>query len=302
MNKKKQLQADVALGFVCLAWGFSYLWVDTALREVSPLTLNFYRFGGAFLITAIFAFKKLIKVNLKTIKYSILLGSVLFSVFLCSTYGVKNTSVSNAGFLCGLTSITTPIFAYIYKGEKQSKKFILAVVMSVIGMGLLTLNEEFSMAWGDILCIITSFLYGVHLVLTEKAVSDEEVDAFQVGIMQQGVVGIYALAISLVLGEFTFPKTFEVSYTVVLLAVLCTGFAFVAQSIAQKYTTASHAGLIFALEPLFAGIVAFAILGEVLSVRAYIGAALLILSIFVMELDLKKLFGKVSPNIAKWDE
>lgn len=41
------------------------------------------------------------------------------------------------------------------------------------------------------------------------------------------------------------------------LAVFCTGTAFVAQTEAQQYTSASRAGIIFTLEPVFAAITAY---------------------------------------------
>ena len=60
------------------------------------------------------------------------------------------------------------------------------------------------------------------------------------------------------------------------------------QPVAQQYTTASHVGVIFALEPVFAAIVAYFFAGEVLSFKAYIGATLMLASIFIMEIDFKK--------------
>ena len=59
---------------------------------------------------------------------------------------------------------------------------------------------------------------------------------------------------------------------VAFLAVFCTGLAFIVQTLAQQYTSASHVGVIFTLEPVFAGIVAFLFAGEVLTPRAYVGA------------------------------
>ncbi len=75
----------------------------------------------------------------------------------------------------------------------------------------------------------------------------------------------------------------------IFLSVFCTGAAFIIQAVAQQYTSASHVGVIFALEPVFAGIVAFFLAGEILTVRAYVGAALLVSSLFIMELDIFKL-------------
>ncbi|MFQ9474060.1 MAG: DMT family transporter [Oscillospiraceae bacterium] len=74
-----------------------------------------------------------------------------------------------------------------------------------------------------------------------------------------------------------------------MLSLFCTGAAFLIQSVALQYTTASHVGVIFCLEPVFNSIFAFFVAHEVLSPRAYAGAALLILGILMMEADLSAL-------------
>ena len=87
------------------------------------------------------------------------------------------------------------------------------------------------------------------------------------------------------------PETGQVWGAVIFLSVFCTGVAFVLQPVAQQYTTASHVGVIFTLEPVFAAIVAYFFAGEVLSAKAYIGAVLMLASILIMEIDFKS-FGR----------
>ncbi|MBR4992284.1 MAG: EamA family transporter, partial [Clostridia bacterium] len=55
------------------------------------------------------------------------------------------------------------------------------------------------------------------------------------------------------------------------------------QTVQQQYTTASHVGLIFTLEPLFSAIVAYFLADEVLLPRGYVGAALMLASLVIME-------------------
>ena len=62
------------------------------------------------------------------------------------------------------------------------------------------------------------------------------------------------------------------------------------QPIAMQYTSAGHVGVIFALEPVFSAIVAFVFAGEILFVKQYIGGALMLFSIILMEVDIKTLF------------
>ena len=55
-------------------------------------------------------------------------------------------------------------------------------------------------------------------------------------------------------------------------------------------------GVIFTLEPVFSAIVAFLFAGEVLTPKAYLGAALMLASIFVMEIDFKTLLNRNKPK------
>ena len=285
----KQMKADLMLLMVTLFWGVSYWLIDVSLAEVGPFTLNALRFLIAFSIAAIFAFPKLKTVNKATIKYSGMLGFVLLIVYIGATFGVKYTSLSNAGFLCGLTVVITPILAFFFLKQRPEKKLAAVIVLCLIGIALLSLNENLKPALGDILCLIAAVAYAVDLLLTEAAVRREEVDAFQLGVFQLGFTGLFNLIISFLAETPALPYTPGVWGAVLFLSVFCTGAAFIVQALAQQYTSASHVGVIFTLEPVFAGVVAFFLADEVLAPRAYVGAVLLVAGLFLMELDVKKI-------------
>ena len=76
------------------------------------------------------------------------------------------------------------------------------------------------------------------------------------------------------------------------LGVFCSGICFVIQSVEQQFTTASHASLIFTLEPVFSAVFAYFLLSERLTVRGYLGAALMLVSLLIMELDVPALLKK----------
>ena len=119
----------------------------------------------------------------------------------------------------------------------------------------------------------------------EKAVQHSEVDALGLGVCQLGVVGIITLVLSMFLEHPHLPTTPMTWGAALFLGILCSGVAFIIQSVQQQYTTASHVGLIFTLEPVFAAIVAYFFAGEVLTSRSYVGMAFMLLSLVVMEVD-----------------
>ncbi|NBI63374.1 EamA family transporter [Clostridiales bacterium] len=138
---RKQVKADLMLVLVTLCWGVSYYLMDLSLADLGPFTLNAFRFLGAFFIALVIAFPKLKTINKITLKYSVILGGALTLVYIGCTFGVMYTSLSNSGFLCALTVIFTPIFAFVFKKQVPNKKLSIVVIMCLVGIALLTLNE-----------------------------------------------------------------------------------------------------------------------------------------------------------------
>ncbi len=289
----KQLKSDLMLLLVVLFWGISYVLMDLSLTEMDPFTLNAFRFCGAFFIAVIISFPKLKTVNRVTLKYSFYVGVSLIFVYIGATYGVKYTSLSNAGFLCALTVVFTPIFGYIFKGKVPEKKLIVVVLMCVLGIGLLTLNNELKPAIGDILCLLCAIAYAIDLLITETAVMKEEVNAYQLGVFQLGFAGAGNLILSFLVETPTLRLSPKVWAASIFLAIFCTGLAFIIQAVAQQYTSAAHVGVIFTLEPVIAGIAAFLFAGEILLPRAYFGGVILVLSLLVMETNMKGIFNSL---------
>lgn len=289
---KTQVKADLMLVLVTLCWGVSYYMIDLCLVEMGTFNLNAFRFLGAFIIAAIFTFPKLKGVNKETLKYAFFIGFSLVFVYIGATFGVMYTSLSNSGFLCALSVVFTPLLGIIIFRQRPDKKMVIIVLICLIGIALMSLNEQLKPALGDIFCLMCAFAYAVDLLITEKAVAKEEVNAFQLGVFQLGFTGLFMLILSFVFEDPCLPSSGIVWGSALFLAVFCTGVAFIVQTIAQQYTSATHVGVIFTLEPVFAGIVAFALAGEILLPRAYFGAFLLLISLIIMEIDVNALIDK----------
>lgn len=284
-----QTKADMSLQLATFFWGMTYYLISISLVELDPINLIALRFVLAFVITSALTFRHLRATNRETIKYSALLGTILVVVYITVSYGVKYTSVSNAGFLCSLTVITTPILAFVFLKQKQEKKLIFVVIIALIGIALLTITEHLTPAPGDIICVICSFAYSVHILLTEKVVRKDGVNAFQIGVFQLGFCGAWLVLLSCIFEKPRLPQSGKVWAAILFLAVFCTGIAFIIQAVAQQYTQASHFGVIFSFSPVFAGAIAFFVAGERLLPRAYLGAFILIAGLFIMEIDFNKL-------------
>lgn len=271
---------------VTIFWGSSYLLMKMGLVDLQAFNLIALRFILAFILAGIIFHRRIRKADFKTIKYAFLLGSILFSVFAAVTFGVKSTSSSNAGFLVSLTVIFVPLLLAVFLRKRPENRVILGVVFAISGIGLMTLNHRLTISPGDFLCILTALFYATHIIVTGKFTRD--VDSITLGVLQLGFTGAWGLLFSFVLETPTLPTSAEAWVSVLGLGILCSAIGFVAQTTAQKYTTPTHTGLIFSLEPVFAALFAFMFAGEILSTRGYIGAILVLLGVIVAELDFKK--------------
>lgn len=65
------------------------------------------------------------------------------------------------------------------------------------------------------------------------------------------------------------------------LALICSAYGFVMQSIAQKHTTPESVGFLFSLEPVFTAIFAFIFLHEVIMIQEYVGAVFILAGVFL---------------------
>ena len=65
----------------------------------------------------------------------------------------------------------------------------------------MTLSDELKPALGDAFSLMCSFAYAIDLIITETAVSREDVDAFQLGVYQLGFTGVWMLILAFVFEE-----------------------------------------------------------------------------------------------------
>lgn len=286
---RQQRKADMMLLLATAFWGISNCLIAICLEDLQPLTLNAFRFLSAFAVLGAVFHKRVFRASRETRRYSVFIGLSLVAIYLGATYGVLYTSVSNAGFIGAMTVLFTPLFEFLIYRKRPERRFGFALAVCVAGMALLTLNEALRPAPGDIICLLVPTFYAVDLMATEKAVARPEVDPVALGVLQTAVVGLVMLALSLALETPGLPRSPKVWAAVLFLGVVCSGVCFVIQSVEQQFTTASHASLIFTLEPVFSAVFAFFLLRERLTARGYLGAALMLTSLFIMELDISAL-------------
>lgn len=275
----KQLQANFLIVLVALFWGSTYFLTKMAVAELEPFNLTALRFGTAFIITALFFFKRIREADRTVIKYSIILGVLAVIAVLSMTFGVQYTTASNAGFLISLSVVMIPLISVVVLKKRIKAKLLLSVILATIGIVCLTLNEQLTINKGDILCILCATSFAVQVLIMERI--PKSADSVAIGALQLGITAVVNFILSFFLENFTVPSDLKVWGVIVILGVFCTAFCYIIQIYALKNTSAIQAGIILSLEPVFSAIFAYIFLGELLSKQGYIGAILLFISVIL---------------------
>ena len=125
----RQRKADLLLVLATAFWGVSYYLLDLCLTELQPLTLNAFRFLTAFFVLGAIFFRKLRGISRRTLLASIPIGLCLVLTYIGCTYGVLYTSLSNAGFICALPVVVTPLLEWLFLRKRPDRRLAVALVL-----------------------------------------------------------------------------------------------------------------------------------------------------------------------------
>ncbi len=96
----------------------------------------------------------------------LLLGAFIFVAYVLQTEGLNRTTATNAGFITGLYVVFTPILAAVVFRQRVPRAAWLAVVVSAIGLALLSIRElgEMRLHVGDLLVLAGAVAWAGHVV------------------------------------------------------------------------------------------------------------------------------------------
>lgn len=284
----KEYKADFLLLTVALAWGVTFLMVQDAIKDVPVYSFLFFRFLIASTLMFIISYKSLRYINKTNMFYGISLGFVLFGGFATQTFGLNHTLSSIVAFVTGFNVIIVPFLSYIIFKDIVRKNVLIASIIALSGLYLLTMSGSLRFGQGEFLSLICAFMFALHIVLTGKLSTKENV--FLIVSFQFLTVTVLSLIFSLIFE----PVTFNINITtpflkaVIITSVFATVYAFFIQTYFQQFTTPTKTAIIFTMEPLSASLYGYYVGNEILNSIQILGAFLIVLATLLSEIRLKK--------------
>jgi drug/metabolite transporter (DMT)-like permease len=278
-------RAEAALVLNTLIWGSTFVIVKEALQSVSTLLFLALRFSLATLALVVL-FRRSWS-NPRAARKALVAGGIaglfLFSGYLFQTLGLRLTTAPKSAFITGLAAVMVPILAMAVYRNRPRFAEIAGLLAATAGMGLMTLEGSlWGIGRGDLLTLFCAVAFAAHILVLGRYSGEVSFEVLSVA--QIGTAAVLSL------GLFWWAETPFVRWRPALLcAILITGLlatalAFTIQAWAQRYTTSTRTALIFTLEPVFAWMTSYLVMGESLSGRAAAGAALILGGVLLVEL------------------
>jgi drug/metabolite transporter (DMT)-like permease len=270
----------LALVVITAIWGVTFVQIKDALALYPLFAFLAVRFAIAVATLAPVVVSRVRTLGRDGVVAGTLLGALLAAGYGLQTAGLDRTTVSAAGFVTGMYVVLTPVFALALFRVRAGAAVWGGVALAVAGLAMLTGIRAGSPS-GDLLVLAATALYATQIVLMERFAPRFDPLAFTACEMAAACVGFVALAVAF--GELRVPRGWTVWGALLVTGVFASALAFLVQAWAQRRTSAARTALVFALEPVFAGIFGYALEGDRLGALGWGGCAVIMCGIAVAE-------------------
>lgn len=275
--------AKLMLFSAALIWGATFVITKSSLDDTKPFFLTAMRFSIGALAMLPFLWKKRRLIDREMLTAGALIGINLFAGFAIQAIGLLTTTPSKNAFLSSCYSALVPLLAWLLLRRKPDKWQILAAFLCITGVGIISLEGDFSFHWGDIISFISAFFYAGQFIALEKFGMGK--DIYLISMIEFAFAGLYAWVLSFAAeGIPQFTGISAASWLSILyLGILSSSVAFLFQNVGQRYTDAASSSLILSLECVFGTIIAVAFYGDRLTPKLFIGFLVVFLAILCSE-------------------
>ena len=299
----KQLRANLLLILTAFIWGVAFVAQDVAADAVPPMY-----FSGLRMVLAALALLPVVclsdrhaqknggsglvwKRMTSAPKKELFMGGAccgamlaLGSVF--QQMGITlGTGAGKAGFITALYIVLVPL-AGIFQRKRIGRLVWIAVVLSAVGLYFLCMQGSFSIDPGDGMLILCALSYTGHILVVDYF--SRRTDCVKMSCIQFAVTAVIGLIGGLLFETLSWQAVRACLIPIAYAGIMSGGMGYTLQILAQRDAEPAVASLLMSLESVFAVLAGWVILGDVLSLREFIGCALMMGGIVLAQLPQKQ--------------
>ncbi len=274
-----------------------------------------YLLAGLFLLAAIPVMDKILRTGRKFItkrhvdfNRQELVGGVVCGVILAVASTLQQsglgegTDAGKAAFITALYVLIVPIISLLL-GKRSPINVWIGVAVAIIGFYLMCIKSDFSVAFSDLLVLVCAVIFALHIIAIDKF--SPGCDGVRLSCIQFFTAFIITTPIALIVdGIPDFAAILSVLPALLYFGICSGGLGYTLQIVGQGMdgVNPAVASIIMSLESVFGVIGGAIVLGEVMSVREYIGCAIVFCAVIISQLDAEAIKKKFAGNTKKNDK
>jgi drug/metabolite transporter (DMT)-like permease len=286
---------DSLLLLTAAIWGLAFVAQRAGMEHVGPFTYNALRFAlGAISLVPLILIRGTPAAPRQpftgkpvhawgAIPAGLLAGGVLFFGASFQQAGIVSTTAGKAGFITGLYVVLVPL-AGLFWGQRAGASAWIGALLSVAGLFLLSLTDALTIERGDLLVLISAFLWAAHVQIVGWL--SPRVDPVRLSCVQFIVCALLCAGGALLFERPALDGIRAAAWPILYGGVMSAGIAFTLQVVAQRSAPPAHAAILLSLESVFAAIGGSIVLGERLGARGVSGCALMFMGMIVSQVPL----------------
>ena len=271
---------------VTAIWGSTFAVVKTAVTDLHPATLIFWRFAiGTLCLLPLLLWHGrmggMITVAAGQPRRlwldSLLLGGWLIAGYGTQTIALSSTSANRAAFITALSVVMVPLWQALVARKRLAVTLWGAVVLAVAGLALLSW-EGGRLVTGDLWALACAVTYAGFILTLER--TSRHHPALKYTLAQLLWVSALALLWLLLARAPLLPPVLGPGGAgwgpLLYLGAAATAVTTLLQTLGQRWVSAAEASVIYALEPVSASIFSYFLLGERVYLRGFVGGAMVV--------------------------
>lgn len=267
------------LVIVTAIWGGGFVASDIALDSLTPMQIMTIRFFLATLVLGLVSIRDLHHINRGEMIAGSLMGVSLFAGFALQIVGLQYTTLSKNAFLTSLNVVMVPFIAFIILHKRVSWRVVVGACLSVLGVGILSLNGCFALGSGDALTILCAVGFAFQIFLTGMFV--KRYRASILNFLQMAVAFALSLVGLLFSGQVKVEASAPGWWSVLYLGLISTSLCYLIQTLCQRYVEETKAAIILSMEAVFGTIFSILFLHEHVTVRMIAGSMIILVAVII---------------------
>lgn len=280
-TQRPQTFSNAMLLFTAVIWGSGFCAQRAGMERLGPVSFAAVRFiiATTALVVPLLAFDRRglrDKISLKRSSlYGLVTGAFLFTASLAQQIGLVHATAGKAAFVTALYIVLTPIGGMLF-GRKTRGTVWIAVTAALTGMAVMCIEPGVTLGQGDLWLLLCAVLYTGQILAIDRLAS--AADVYVMSWVQTAVCAVLS-TVSMFIWEKPTPGIFSdilASWFPLLYAgVMSCAVAYTLQIIGQHGAHPTTASLLMSLESVFAALFGWLLLGERMTGRQTVGAAIL---------------------------